>query len=98
MGDSMADVDHNVGLVMNALGRLKLDENTLVFWCTDNGTRCGVRGADRPDRGEEIDVKDFYPWVVSVMDDIVADARGGNAAGRRAERTGVGARRAVSPA
>jgi hypothetical protein len=37
IGDAMADVDHNVGLVLEALDRLDIAENTIVFWCTDNG-------------------------------------------------------------
>ena len=37
MGDSMADVDYNVGLVLDAIDRLGIKENTIVFWCTDNG-------------------------------------------------------------
>jgi arylsulfatase len=53
MGDSMADVDHNVGLVMGALERLNLDERTLVFWCSDNGAemRRPWRGSAGPWRG-----------------------------------------------
>jgi len=53
MGDSMADVDHNVGLVLDALDRLGIAENTLVFWCTDNGAemRRPWRGAAGPWRG-----------------------------------------------
>jgi hypothetical protein len=27
----------------------------------------------RVDPREEVDVKDFYPWVISVMDEIVAE-------------------------
>ncbi|MFM1877559.1 MAG: hypothetical protein RLZZ241_425 [Bacteroidota bacterium] len=37
MGDSMADVDYNVGLVLKALKQLDLTEKTLVIWCADNG-------------------------------------------------------------
>jgi len=53
IGDSMADVDHNVGLVMAALDRLGIAENTLVFWCTDNGAemRRPWRGSAGPWRG-----------------------------------------------
>jgi arylsulfatase len=53
IGDSMADVDYNVGLVVSALRRLHLDENTIVFWCTDNGAegRRPWRGSSGPWRG-----------------------------------------------
>jgi len=53
MGDAMADVDHNVGLVLGALERLEIEENTLVFWCTDNGAemRRPWRGSAGPWRG-----------------------------------------------
>ncbi len=53
MGDAMADVDHNVGLVLEALERLGIEDNTLVFWCTDNGAemRRPWRGSAGPWRG-----------------------------------------------
>jgi arylsulfatase len=53
IGDAMADVDHNVGLVVAALKRLGIDNNTMVFWCTDNGAegRRPWRGSSGPWRG-----------------------------------------------
>ena len=53
IGDAMADVDYNVGLVMAALKRLGIDRNTLVMWCTDNGAegRRPWRGSSGPWRG-----------------------------------------------
>jgi arylsulfatase len=53
IGDAMADVDHNVGLVLDAIDRLGIGENTLVFWCTDNGAeqRRPWRGSAGPWRG-----------------------------------------------
>jgi arylsulfatase len=53
IGDAMADVDHNVGLVMAAIGRLGIDRTTLVMWCTDNGAegRRPWRGSSGPWRG-----------------------------------------------
>ncbi len=53
MGDAMADVDHNVGLVLEALERLGIEDNTLVIWCTDNGAemRRPWRGSAGPWRG-----------------------------------------------
>ncbi len=37
MGDSMADVDYNTGIILNALKKLGIEKNTLVIWCSDNG-------------------------------------------------------------
>ncbi len=53
VGDAMADVDYNVGLLLSALRRLNLDRNTLVMWCTDNGPegRRPWRGSPGPWRG-----------------------------------------------
>jgi arylsulfatase A-like enzyme len=53
IGDAMADVDYNVGLVMAAIKRLDIDRNTLVMWCTDNGAegRRPWRGSSGPWRG-----------------------------------------------
>ncbi len=53
IGDAMADVDHNVGLVLSAIRRLGIERNTLVFWCTDNGAegRRPWRGSSGPWRG-----------------------------------------------
>ena len=59
IGDAMADVDYNVGLVMAALKRLGLDRNTLVFWCTDNGPE-----ARRPWRGSSGPWRGFYNSVM----------------------------------
>ena len=46
LGDAMADMDFNVGLVLAGLKRMGIERNTLVFWCTDNGAE-----ARRPWRG-----------------------------------------------
>ena len=53
LGDSMADVDYNVGLILNELERLGIEENTLVIWCSDNGAemRRPWRGSSGPWRG-----------------------------------------------
>ena len=37
IGDAMAEVDYNVGLMLDAIDRLGISRNTIVFWCTDNG-------------------------------------------------------------
>jgi len=55
IGDAMADVDHNVGLVLDAIKRLGIERSTLVFWCTDNGAE--IR---RPWRGTSGPWSGFY--------------------------------------
>jgi arylsulfatase len=55
IGDSMADVDHNVGLVLSAIERLGIEDNTIVFWCTDNGAE-----ERRPWRGTAGQWSGFY--------------------------------------
>ena len=37
MGDSMADVDFNTGIILDALKKLGIEKNTIVIWCSDNG-------------------------------------------------------------
>ena len=59
IGDAMADVDHNVGLVLDAIDRLGISENTLVFWCTDNGAE-----QRRPWRGSPGPWSGFYNTVM----------------------------------
>ena len=53
MGDAMADVDYNVGLILKELKRLRIENNTLVIWCSDNGAemRRPWRGSSGPWRG-----------------------------------------------
>ncbi len=55
IGDAMADVDHNVGLVLAAIERLGIEDNTIVFWCTDNGAE-----ERRPWRGTAGPWSGFY--------------------------------------
>ena len=59
IGDAMADVDFNVGIITAALTRLKLDRNTLVIWCTDNGAE-----GRRPWRGSSGPWRGFYNTVM----------------------------------
>lgn len=59
IGDVMADVDHNVGLVLDALDRLKVASNTIVLWCTDNGAE-----QRRPWRGSSGPWSGFYNTVM----------------------------------
>lgn len=55
IGDAMADVDHNVELVLAAIDRLGIEDNTIVFWCTDNGAE-----ERRPWRGTAGPWSGFY--------------------------------------
>jgi len=55
IGDAMADVDYNVGLVLAAIERLGIGDNTIVFWCTDNGAE-----ERRPWRGTAGPWSGFY--------------------------------------
>jgi arylsulfatase len=59
IGDAMADVDHNVGIILSALDRLGLSRNTRVFWCTDNGPE-----GRRPWRGSAGPWRGFYNSVM----------------------------------
>ncbi len=53
IGDAMADVDYNVGLILDAIEKLGIENNTIVIWCTDNGAemRRPWRGNAGPWRG-----------------------------------------------
>jgi arylsulfatase A-like enzyme len=59
IGDSMKDVDRNVGLVLDALDRLQVSRNTIVFWCPDNGAE-----ERRPWRGSPGPWTGFYNTVM----------------------------------
>jgi arylsulfatase len=59
IADAMADVDYNVGLVLDAIDRLGISRNTVVFWCTDNGAE-----QRRPWRGSSGPWNGFYNTVM----------------------------------
>jgi arylsulfatase len=59
LGDAMADLDYNVGLVLDAIERLGIERNTIVFWCTDNGAEMR-----RPWRGSAGPWNGFYNTVM----------------------------------
>ncbi|MCC6316585.1 MAG: sulfatase-like hydrolase/transferase [Gemmatimonadaceae bacterium] len=59
IGDAMADVDYNVGLITAAIRRLGLDDDTIVLWCTDNGAE-----GRRPWRGSSGPWRGFYNTVM----------------------------------
>ena len=53
IGDAMTSLDHNTGIVLDAIDRLGIKDNTIVIWCTDNGAekRRPWRGTAGPWRG-----------------------------------------------
>jgi arylsulfatase len=59
IGDSMAELDTYVGLVLDTIDRLGIRNNTIVFWCTDNGAE-----ARRPWRGSSGPWSGFYNSVM----------------------------------
>jgi arylsulfatase len=59
IGDAMAEVDYNVGLVLDALDRLEVANNTIVMWCADNGAE-----QRRPWRGSSGPWSGFYNTVM----------------------------------
>jgi arylsulfatase len=59
IADAMMDVDHNVGLVLDAIDRLGIAPNTIVMWCTDNGAE-----ARRPWRGSSGPWNGYYNTVM----------------------------------
>jgi arylsulfatase len=59
IGDAMADVDYNTGLVLDAIDRLGIARDTIVIWISDNGAE--VR---RPWRGTAGPWTGFYNTVM----------------------------------
>ena len=55
IGDAMAELDANVGRVLDAIDRLSITSNTIVLWCTDNGAE-----QRRPWRGSPGPWSGFY--------------------------------------
>ena len=59
IGDAMAEMNANVGRVLDAIDRLKITSNTIVLWCTDNGPE-----QRRPWRGSPGPWSGFYNSVM----------------------------------
>jgi arylsulfatase A-like enzyme len=59
IGDAMADVDYNTGLVLDAIRQLRIEQNTIVIWCPDNGAELR-----RPWRGTAGPWNGFYNTVM----------------------------------
>lgn len=55
LGDAVLGMDHDVGIVLDAIDRLGIRDDTLVFFCTDNGAE-----ARRPWRGSPGPWSGFY--------------------------------------
>jgi arylsulfatase len=53
LGDAMAEMDYNVGTILDAIARLGIARNTIVIWTTDGGAefRRPWRGTSGPWRG-----------------------------------------------
>ena len=49
-GDSVEEIDHSTGEILNTLKKLKIDEKTLVVFTSDNGS---TRGSNAPLRGKK---------------------------------------------
>lgn len=59
IADAMAEVDYNVGRMLDAIDRLGVSRNTIVFWCADNGAE-----GRRPWRGSSGPWSGFYNSVM----------------------------------
>jgi arylsulfatase len=59
IGDAMAELDANVGRVLDTLDRVAIARNTIVLWCTDNGAE-----QRRPWRGSSGPWSGFYNTVM----------------------------------
>jgi len=55
IGDAMAEMDRNVGAVVDAIKRLGIENNTIVIWASDGGAE-----ARRPWRGTSGPWRGFY--------------------------------------
>ena len=59
VGDAMAEIDANVGRVLDAIDKLGIARDTIVLWCTDNGPE-----QRRPWRGSPGPWSGFYNSVM----------------------------------
>jgi arylsulfatase len=55
VGDAMAEMDHNVGVILDAIAALGIERNTIVIWASDGGAE-----ARRPWRGTAGQWRGFY--------------------------------------
>ena len=68
-GDSVEELDWSTGEIMAALQRLKLAENTLIVWTSDNGAvkRNPPQGSNAPYRGSGYDTSEGAMRMPCVM-------------------------------
>jgi len=68
-GDSVEDLDWSTGEIMAALQRLKLTDNTLIVWTSDNGAvkRTPPQGSNAPYRGSGYDTSEGAMRMPCIM-------------------------------
>jgi len=68
-GDSVEELDWSTGEIMAALQRLKLADNTLIVWTSDNGAvkRNPTQGSNAPYRGSGYDTSEGAMRMPCVM-------------------------------
>lgn len=68
-GDSVEELDWSTGQIMSALKKLKIDDNTLIVWTSDNGAprRRPVQGSAGPLKGFGYDTSEGAMRVCCVM-------------------------------
>ncbi len=68
-GDAVEELDWSTGEIMAALKRLKLEDNTLVVWTSDNGAvkRIPPQGSNAPYRGSGYDTSEGAMRMPCVM-------------------------------
>ena len=72
-GDAMEEMDHSIGLILNKLKELNIDENTLVFFTSDNGPwrnqgiNGGSSGQFRGEKGETLEVIILFHVYISLI-------------------------------
>lgn len=68
-GDSVEELDWSTGEIMAALERLKLADNTLIVWTSDNGAvkRTPPQGSNAPYRGHGYDTSEGAMRMPCVM-------------------------------
>ncbi|MCL1910278.1 MAG: sulfatase-like hydrolase/transferase [Kiritimatiellaeota bacterium] len=79
-GGAVAAIDWSAGVIMSELTRLGLDENTIVIFTSDNGSRCDFGASNGNLRGTKANV-----WEGGLRTPLLARWRGKIPAGRVSE-------------
>lgn len=68
-GSGMLQHDHDIGMVLDALKEMGLDENTIIWYSTDNGPEHSSwpHGATTPFRGEKMTTYEGGVRVISML-------------------------------